>query len=260
VNDRYIVLWWALLVGALCFLPLPLAAHIELRSVWPFALASACFQLLYYVILSFAYNRGDFSLIYPIARGAAPIFIALGSMLFLHESVSWAGAGGLIVIVLGVMSIGGSAWRGGVKQAGQFSPATLAPFLVALCIAGYSVVDGAAVRHASPLPYTALGFLINVLFLTPLMLVRHSWAKMVGVWRRHWRRIGLIGLCNFAAYGLALTAYALAPVAYVGAVREVSIVFAALAGWLWLGEPFGLVRTLGALVVCSGILIVTLAG
>jgi drug/metabolite transporter (DMT)-like permease len=136
----------------------------------------------------------------------------------------------------------------------------LAPFLVALCIAGYSVIDGAAVRHVSPMPYTALGFLLNVLLLTPLMLVRHSWARIVGVWRRHWRRIGLIGLGNFVAYGLALTAYALAPVAYVGAVREVSIVFAALAGWLWLGEPFGLARTLGALVVCAGILIVTLAG
>jgi drug/metabolite transporter (DMT)-like permease len=181
-------------------------------------------------------------------------------MLFLREYVPWAGVAGLIVIVLGIVCIGGSAWRGGVQQPVRFSPGTVAPFLIALCIAGYSVIDGAAVRHASPLAYTALGLLINVLLLTPLMLARHAWAKMADVGRRHWRRIGLIGLCNYAAYGLALTAYALAPIAYVGAVREVSIVFAALAGWLWLGEPFGLVRTLGALVVCGGILIVTLAG
>jgi drug/metabolite transporter (DMT)-like permease len=78
--------------------------------------------------------------------------------------------------------------------------------------------------------------------------------------RQHWWRIALIGLATFAAYGLTLTAYGVAQVSYVGAVREVSIVLAALVGWLWLNEPFGLTRTIGALVVATGILIVTVAG
>jgi drug/metabolite transporter (DMT)-like permease len=258
--DRYVVTWWALLIGSLCFLPLAVAARAELRPVWGYALAGACFQVLYYIILGFAYGSGDFSLVYPLARGTAPVLIALWAVLFLGESLSWAGLIGLGAIVLGIVLIGAGAWRNSPQRSLKLSWGTVAPFLIALCISGYSVIDGAAVKQAPPLPYTALGLGLSVVLMTPLVWTRYGWGTLKRVGQEHWWRITLIGLATFAAYGLTLTAYRLAHVSYVGAVREVSIVLAALVGWLWLGEPFGLTRTVGALVVAAGILVVTVVG
>jgi len=257
-GERYIVTWWALLVGAVAFLPLAVDARHALWPVVPYALASAVLQLLYYLILGFAYRRGDFSLVYPIARGSAPLFIALWSVLFLHEHVPWRGLVGLLVIVVGIAVIGAGAWCKDAQW--QWSVGGLAPLLIALCISGYSVVDGAAVQQAPPLPYTVLGFALSVLLLTPFVWAKYGWAALLATGRTHWWQILLIGLCTYTAYGLVLMAYAFAPVSYVGAVREISIVFAALAGWLWLGEPFGINRTIGALFVCTGITILTVAG
>jgi drug/metabolite transporter (DMT)-like permease len=82
---------------------------------------------------------------------------------------------------------------------------------------------------------------------------------MLAVWRSHWPRISLIGLLSLAAYTLVLGVYTFAPVSYAGAVREVSIVFAAFAGWRWLGEGFGALRAGGALAIFAGILLIALA-
>jgi drug/metabolite transporter (DMT)-like permease len=83
---------------------------------------------------------------------------------------------------------------------------------------------------------------------------------MVGVWRAHWKGIIGVGILMLLTYMLVLQAYAAARVSYVGAVREASIVFAALAGWLWLREGFGVVRTTGAALIFGGMLIIALAG
>lgn len=258
VEQRHLITWWGLVVGALCFLPWALAARHELAQVWGYALASGVFQLLYYLILGYAYKQSDFSLVYPIARGAAPIFIALWSVLFLQEQISGIGLAGLITIVSGLVLISLRSWQK-VGQVQLPLASLLAPFTIALTISGYSVVDGAAVDHVSPFPYTVFGFIISALLLSPVLWQRYGGPTMLAVLRTHWRRITVVGLGTYAAYGLVLMAYALAQVSYVGAVREISIVFAALAGWLWLGEPFGLTRTIGAAVVCSGIILVTFA-
>lgn len=257
-EQRHLITWWGLVVGALCFLPWALVAYRELAQVWGYALASGVFQLLYYLILGYAYNRGDFSLVYPIARGSAPIFIALWSVLFLHEQVSGIGLAGLATVVMGLIIIGIGAWQS-AQQARLQLAGVIAPFAIALSISGYSVIDGAAVEYVAPFPYTVFGFMVSALLLGPVMMQRYGWSAMTAVLRNHWPRITVVGVGTYAAYGLVLTAYALAQVSYVGAVREISIVFAALAGWLWLGEPFGLARTVGAAVACAGIFLVTLA-
>jgi drug/metabolite transporter (DMT)-like permease len=259
-GDRYIITWWALAFGALAFAALPVQAWPELRPVFWIGLISACCQFAYYICLNFAYNTNDFSLVYPIARGTAPILIALWSVLFLAERVPWIGVVGLGLIIAGVMLIGSGAWRALRHLDTRPSLSTFSPFLISLCISSYSVIDGGAVKQVSPLPYTVLVFSLNVLLLTPFVWSRYGHRQMLAVGHRHWWRIALIGLGVYTAYGLVLTAYALAPVSYVGAVREMSIVLAAVTGWFWLGEPFGRMRTVGSLVVCAGILLVTVAG
>jgi drug/metabolite transporter (DMT)-like permease len=259
-TDRHVLTWWALVCGGLFFLPLPIFFWQGLSGVWGYALASAVFQLAYYLILGYAYNRGDFSLVYPVARGSAPIFIALWSVLFLGEQVTGLGVAGLATIVAGLIVIGVGAWQSSRDRTVQGLASLVAPLAIALSISGYSVIDGAAVKQTSPLPYTVLCFWLNALLLAPVIILRYGLSPMRTVLQQNWRRISLVGILTYAAYGLVLAAYALAQVSYVGAVREVSIVFAALVGWLWLGERFGLPRTIGALVVCAGIILVTVAG
>jgi drug/metabolite transporter (DMT)-like permease len=109
------------------------------------------------------------------------------------------------------------------------------------------------VRILRPAPYTALVFVLSALVAAPLVVQRYGWSAVAEEWHASWPRIAAVGFLSGVAYSLVLAAYTLAPVAYAGAVREVSVVLAALAGWLFLGEGFGARRTAGAVLVMAGI-------
>jgi drug/metabolite transporter (DMT)-like permease len=262
-EDRLVFTWWALAVISPLAIPV-LILDPGLCASWPFALASATLEAAYFATLAVAYGRGDFSLVYPIARGAAPLLLAAGAVLFLGERLRPLGLAGLAALAAGLAVIGGV---GGMRRAGRATPATPAgnagvgwALGVALCIALYSLVDGAAVRRFPPAPYTVLVFaLTTVLAAPPLLLLRGGRAIAVEG-RRSWRRIPIVSVFSLLSYILVLRAYQIAPVAYAGAVREVSVVLAAFAGWRLLGEGFGLARTVGSLLAFLGILLIAAAG
>jgi drug/metabolite transporter (DMT)-like permease len=258
-GEKLIVTWWALIVGTIVFSPFLISAWPLPGSIWPYVIASALFECSYYGVLAFAYNRSDFSIVYPIARGAAPIFTATWSILLLHEVLQPIGLAGLIGIVIGLIIIGLSALRPDQNGNSIHPSALIAPLILALCISGYSTIDGAASRLTAPLAYTVLALGVTAILLTPIMLKRYGWPMMTAHWRLSWKRMSIIGVMMSGAYMLVVTAFSLAQVAYVGAVREISIVLAALAGWLILGEPFGLRRTIGAIVIMAGVILITLA-
>jgi drug/metabolite transporter (DMT)-like permease len=272
IQEKNIAVWWALVFSAAVCLP-ALVYFIKrdgpdaIFSAWPFILASAVLEAIYYTLLAAAYRVGDFSLVYPIARGAAPALLAAWSVLFLDERLSRSGLAGIILIVAGLLIIGGSGLIGRQKRSPESGPPDKAlrrlliasvaiALLVALCTSLYSVVDGAAVKQHSPIPYIILVFTATSIIMTPLMLVRYGAPALLGEWKVRWRQLALIGLLSLAAYLLVLSAYRLSQVSYAGAVRELSVVFAAFAGWRLLGEKLGKVRLGGALIVFVGILFI----
>jgi drug/metabolite transporter (DMT)-like permease len=259
-GERYIVTWWGLIVGSVCSLPLLYSAWPLPLRVWPYVLGSALFQAAYFVILAAAYGKGDFSLVYPIARGAAPALLALWSFLLLHEMPRAAGVVGLGILLLGLLVVGSSAWWTRKEHAAPGATSIVLALLVAFCISAYSVSDGAAVKFTNPAAYTVLETALTAIFITPLTLKRYRWGVLIDEWQAQWPRITLIGLLTVFTYMLVLIAYSLAPVSYAGAIREVSVVFAALIGWLWLGEKFGPFRAIGAAVIFVGILVIAVAG
>jgi drug/metabolite transporter (DMT)-like permease len=101
---------------------------------------------------------------------------------------------------------------------------------------------------------------LTAVCITPVVLARYGFRTVATVWRAHWRGICGVGFLMLLTYMLVLQAYALARLSYVGALREVSVVFAALAGWRWLKESFGVVRTIGAILIFLGMLVIALAG
>jgi drug/metabolite transporter (DMT)-like permease len=260
VDEKHVFTWWALVVGMLLYLPL-LAQGLPIpASIWPYALTSAVVEAAYFIALIHAYDRGEFSLVYPLARGAAPALLTIWATLFLGESLERLGIAGLALLLIGLMVVGGSSWWTRRGSATVSAAGVGAAFGVALCISVYSVIDGAAVRLMAPAPYTELVFGLTAVCITPAILARYGYGTVATVWRAHWKGIGCVGLLMLLTYMLVLQAYVVARVSYVGALREVSVVLAALAGWRWLKESFGAVRTIGAILIFLGMLVIAMAG
>jgi len=265
-SERLLVAAWGLFAGAAAFAPALIQAWPPPVTVWPFACGSALVLLGYYSCLARAYDRGDFSLVYPVARGTAPAMLALWAIIFLGERPSPLGYTGIAAILAGLVVLGAAP----LWSLRRRNPAALAAlsahargaglaFLVAFLISTYSALDGAAMRHWEPIPYLVLVFGLSGALLIPLLALRQG-NRVVRVLRTHFVPIVVIAVMTLAAYSLVLRAFQIAPVSYAGAAREVGIVFGALAGWLLLGERFGGIRTAGAALVFAGILVLAMAG
>lgn len=265
-TQKPVFLWCGVIIGtgffgALCLIAGPvIGMSFSLKKAWPYMLASAVMEVFYYIALMRAYDIDDFSLIYPIARGTAPVLLLFWSALFLGEWPSRTGLLGIGLLAFGLVIVGsGTLWRRWRRE--MFSAKGIVAALVAAtCISIYSVIDGAAVRVVSPIPYTVLMLGLSGLLTTPGIARYYGIKGVMKEFRMNWRRIWFVGILMLLTYILVLLAYSMARVSYSGAIREVSIVFAALMGWLWLGEGFGLVRTLGSLFIFAGIVVIAVFG
>ena len=133
-------------MGSLLGLPV-LILHWPIPArIWPFAVGSALIETVYDATLSAAYNKEDFSLVYPIARGGAPALLGLWAILFLRERPSLAGIMGLLILTIGLMIVGSSKWWSERKKGIGSAAGIGLACLVALMISFYSVIDGGAVR------------------------------------------------------------------------------------------------------------------
>lgn len=259
-KQKQVFTWLALLIGTICFSPLLIISRPLPIQIWPYVVGSALFEAIYYVGLTIAYDIDDFSLVYPLARGAAPALLVVWAALFLGERPRPGGLAGLTLLVLGLVVVGSAAWWSQRKITTPGFMGVAAALGTALCISIYTTIDGAAVRLVPSAPYTVLIFGLGAALVAPPLLVRYRLPAIVAEWRTNWLRIILVGILMFVSYGLVLYVYTFARVSYAGSVREISIVFAAFIGWRWLGEGFGSVRLVGAILIFAGILVIAVAG
>ncbi len=233
--------------SAVCGLAvIPLVALPD-PAAWKFAAASALVHFAYYVTLAQAYRTGDLSFAYPLMRGTAPLLVTLLGIVFLRERPSPQIAIGVVLICLGIVSVA-------FARRGRHGAAAIGWALAnAAIIAAYTLIDGAGARASgNALAYVAwLSFLEGLLFVG--WIVARRGRPAVAYLGRGWRRGLAAGAASMAAYGIVLWAMTRAPVAAVAALRETSVLFAALIGALWLGEGFGLRRLAGATGIVLGI-------
>ena len=239
-----VVLVLALVVWAV---PALLLGGVSAAAV-PYVVASAVLELAYFVLLAAAYRRAELSVVYPVARGAAPVLLVVAALAGLGGSVGVAQVFGVLLIALGVVAVrgvgGGAALRDVALAVG-----------VGACIAGYTLVDREGVRHAAPVPYLWL------VLVGPAVVYFAAMARVKGraVLRAEvgvaslFAAVGILG-----AFALALAALRHAPAAAVGAVRETSVVIAVLLAGVVLRERVGGRRVVGAFVVVGGIALVAL--
>src|SRR5438046_4715619 len=181
-REKQVFPWLALFVGAICFSPLLLLIRTFSIQIWPFVLSSALVEAAYYITLTKAYQHGDFSLVYPMARGTAPAFLVLWAVLFLGERPRPLGFVGLALLVVGLVMVGGKTWWSLRKKTSLSTSGIVLALSVACCISIYSAIHGAAVHIVSPLPYTVLVISLATAFFTPLVLLRYVRRAIVSVW------------------------------------------------------------------------------
>lgn len=244
-------------LGFFVALPLLLFTGLPAMASWPYLLASMGVHIGYYVALAGAYRHGELGLTYPVMRGCAPLLVALSSHALIGESISpiaWAGVAAVCagVVLLGLSPASLHASGGHRGKALRFALCNAA------IIAVYTLVDGLGVRASGDAAaYVAALFLFDGVPYLLLVLWRRGPAGRPAAWRYmggRWRIACLGTIASLGSYGIALWAMTRAPVAVVAALRETSVLFAALIGTLWLKERFGLQRALGTGVVVAGVM------
>ena len=215
---------------------------------WPYLAASVVIHVAYFVLVAFSYRSGELSFVYPLMRGSAPLLTAVAGVLLINESPSLGGWAGVVLISCGVLVLAGDSWRSGTFRA--------APAMFALTNAGvivfYTLVDGQGARlsgHA--FSYTGWMFLLTAPLLLAIAAAGQGRAVLQRL-RLGWRRGLLGGACTLASYGLALWAMTRAPIALVAALRETSVVFAAIMAAYFLKEPISRLRYASIVAVSAG--------
>jgi phosphonate utilization associated putative membrane protein len=243
--------------GALVALPLLLGVGLPSPAALPFIALSLVIHVGYYIALAGAYQHGDLGLTYPIMRGFAPLLVALGSAPLLGEVPSAGAWLGIAGITLGVALVG-LAHPG---EALHHRRALAYAFANAGIIAVYTVIDGQGVRTevaagGEALRYVLLLFVLDGLPYPLLVAWRRGREGRRAAWptiRARWPVAALGGCASIGSYAIALWAMTRAPVASVAALRETSVLFAALLGVWLLGERFGRQRMAGTVLVVAGV-------
>ena len=258
-QEKYIAMGWQVILSGVLAFFLLLFTGLPPRSMWLFALISMTLEAVYFVLLSNAYSDHDFSLVYPIARGTAPAFLMLWSVLFLKEKPTLGGILGVSTIVGGMVIIGATSLIQNRGSRLHLKGVAIA-LAVALIISLYTLIDGTAVKNGPPLPYALTMFLFVPVLTTTYNIRRFGWRPFLAAWKGPRIPLILTAVLGVVAYLLALIAYSFAPLSYSGAIREVSVVIGAFLGWQFLEEPMGGMRVLGSLTIFAGILIIAIFG
>jgi drug/metabolite transporter (DMT)-like permease len=262
-RNRDAFVWWMLAVNAVVYSFLLFVRELPpAGNLWLLIGASAAIETLYLFAISRAYASGALSVVYPLARGSAPLFLLGFSLLVLHERLTVAGACGVVAIAAGVYLINlpsFAEWRAPLLALRLPSPrwALSAGFMTAV----YTSIDKLAIRFVDPLVYIYLVLAATLLFYTPLALRTTGWKAMRETFTAAPMRVVIAGIGMPLAYGLVLLAMRMGvPASYAGSVREVSVIVAAVAGVIAFGEKVTLPRLAGACAIAWGIVAVAWRG
>jgi drug/metabolite transporter (DMT)-like permease len=235
--------------------PFVIAGGMPLIASWPYLAASVAIHILYYVALAEAYRTGDLGHIYPIARGSAPLMTAAVVTIWLGETLGVYGWAGVIVLSVGIVLL---AFKGGRSLQKFDGRAVGFALLTSLTITAYTVVDGSGARlSGSSLQYTVWLFLLSgaAMGLYGWLRIGRRLAKEFAA---NWTIAVAGAALSTAAYAIAIWAMTVAPIALVAALRETSVLFAALLSTVLLREPVLPARFVAAGLVLAGLVLVRL--
>lgn len=244
--DRSLSLGVMMGAGAVMALPVLAVVGLPPAAAWPYLAGTTLVHLVYCALLLRAYASGDLGTVYPIARGLGPLLVAVGGSLAGERLLArdWLGVGLVSAGIFGLAS------RGAVR------PAAVGWALgTGVAIGTYTTIDGLGARAAGdPLLYVAWLHLLFGPWIALAVGLRRGRAALPWL-RRHGARSALGGVVATVGYGLAVWAFSRAGLAHMAALREVSVLFAAVIGAVWLGEGWGWRRLAAAATIVAGLLL-----
>lgn len=244
--DRWLALWGMCVAGGVIGFPYALAATLSGDlgwSAWGWAAASGVVHTFYFGRLGHTYDVADFSVTYPIARGAGALFAAIGGVLFLSDRLSAISMIGILVVVGGLVLLSGHVRWSLVWPA----------LVVGMLIGTYTVIDSKGSRSTTGSAYAMSIFVTGGIGTTVHGVLRRRWKEMRASVPSMWHQYVVTGAISLVTYWMVLLAVRRAPVGYVTALRESSVVFAALIGWRVLKEGSGPRRLISSLVMVIGL-------
>mgnify|MGYP003382337615 CR=1 FL=1 len=226
---------------------------VPVAEVLPWLLASGLVHSAYKVFLTFAYEHGDLSRVYPLARGTAPMIVLITSGLFLGEALTPPEVTGIAILGVGILML-----ATGVFTSGESRRLLPYAFGAALATAGYSILDGLGARVAGdPAAFVGWMFVLDGVIFATVMTALRGWGAWPGagsVWV-----MGSLGAgASYASYAIVVWAMTLAPIALVAALRETWIVFGGLMGWLLFRERMTATKALSVALIASGVIVTRL--
>jgi drug/metabolite transporter (DMT)-like permease len=232
-------------------IPLVIVAAMPRSACWPYLLGSVVIHIFYNLLLMRCYRLGEFSQVYPLARGTSPLVVTILAAIFIHEHLALAQIAGVLVVSAGLATLVLAGRRPG-------RAAFLAAVGTGLTIAAYTTVDGVGVRlSGSPVGYIGWLMVLESLCVPMFAVVRRR-----DVLLKQPKRILLAGLAAGAlsvlAYGLVLWAQTRGALAPIAALRETSVIFGAIIGTLIFREPFGRTRIAATVLVAAGIILMNI--
>ena len=236
-------------VGSFIAVPLLFIVGMPPPAAWPFILTSATIHIAYYIALTGAYKHGDLGLTYPLMRGTAPLLVALSAATVLGETLSPLSWVGVVGVSCGVLALGLSRHAIDSPRAVAFALAN------AVVIALYTVVDALGARTSgNALQYVVALFVIDGWPFALIVFMRRGGPVVWPYVRARWPVAAMGAAASLGSYGIALWAMTRAPVATVAALRETSVLFAALLGVWFLKEAFNLRRAAGTAAIVAGVM------
>jgi drug/metabolite transporter (DMT)-like permease len=256
-HDRFVALWAQFGIGGAIALVALIATGGLPSQGWKWAVLSGCVHLPYSLLLGRAYSHGDFSQVYPIARGSGAFLAAIGGIVLLGDHAKPWTVVAIVTIACGLAILAGRA-RG---------PSVLAALGVGCTICAYTLLDskgsrvtqieGSSIVH--DVGYGLATAICTTVSLSAYGFATKRFAAVREAIRTDWPRLTLAGIASLVTYTLVLVAVRYASVGYVTALRESSVVLAALIGWKFLAEGNARRRLSATAVVLAGlVLLVTL--
>jgi len=254
-SDRIVTL--ALLTGAAGIFSLAMLPFVQVpaKAAWPWLLASLVLHLGYNSFLATAYNHGELSRVYPLARGTAPLITLLVGTYAVGEPLSPHATIGVLLLGCGIAAI---AFEKGWRVLLREPRGVILALITSLFISAYSITDGLGARASvSAIGYIFYLFVFDGLPLALFVLATRRRATLEAI-RSQWIAGCVAGLLSLSAYGIVIWAMTLAPIALVAGLRETSVVFALAIGVVFLGESLTVMRVMASLVVLAGLLLTRL--
>ena len=253
-GDKTIVLGLIALGHVVPGVAITVLAPLPGWDALPYIIASTLLHWGYYYFLNLAYQKGDLSLVYPITRGLAPVMVALGAQIWIGESLPVLAWLGILAVSAGVMVLSQGIFKTAVPKT-----SIVAAVIVATIVASYSLVDGIGVRLSDSI-MGYIGWLFTAEACVALFIFKTRWARLRLLPVKTWLLGFIGGILSATAYALVLYVKTEAPLGVVSALRETSVIFAALIGVIWFGEGPKTRRLLAGVIVGVGTVLIGLAG